>query len=535
MKEKTTVFWGVGTLCRAYLENNAKIEPSFFIDSNYYGEEFYGKKVLSPEAIEDWQGLFVIIMCKFHAEIVNDLKAKGLRQGTDFITYDMLCDNRKITYRESIEQCREFAAVKNYKNTTLLFIPVFTMRQNGTMLNFLAAYQEAHKNEQCIILTDCEGMDTSGVIEKYGWDVIALPLLSNWYEAKEYKEALKAEDSGESGKTKNILEIMHRKHVEDVDCTGRCLALMYEYYEQLLMILEAKRIIVWAAWNFQGYVLGRLAEKHQIPIGFMEFGWIPGTYQIDRKGIQGQGEYAVNPQKLLDIKVEKEELDRAGAVKSYIIDSQRDTGIFHKTMTDDEHLAKLDTDRKTVFVAGMDDEGMGMNPESDYWYQYVSHCFQSSKEMLAFLYDICRRNDWNLIFKPHPHYNKGNLPDIADIGSGIILVLDRDVDSLIQMSDVTVCMASAVEYKALMYGKPVVPVGRSAIQGKNCAYEVSDSSEIETALQEAVQKGMTKEQNAAFDMHLAQLMKTCLWDDLSRRVMRYGLPVTYNFFEEERV
>lgn len=339
----------------------------------------------------------------------------------------------------------------------------------------------------------------------------------------------------ERGRAETILEIMHRKRIEDVDSTRQCLALMYEYYDQLLAILKAKRIIIWAAWNFQGYVLGKVAEVYQIPVRYMEFGWIPGTYQMDRKGIQGQGEYAVNPQKLLNIKVEREEIRKAGAIRAYVINSQKDTGIFHNTTADDERLSKLNPDKKTVFVAGMDDEGMKMNPASDYWYHYVSHCFQASKQMAAFIYDICRRNDWNLIFKPHPHYNKGNLPEIAEIGSEIILVLDRDVDSLIQMADVTVCMASAVEYKALMYGKPVVSVGRSAIQGKKCAYEVRDRSEIEAVLQEAVQKGMTEEQRMSFDIHLAQLLKTCLWDDLSERNIRYGLPVTCNFFEEERV
>lgn len=532
---KKTVIWGIGTLCKAYLGNKPKIEPSFFIDSNYFGETFYGKNVESPESIDDWQELFVIIMCKAHAEIVDYLTARGLKRGTDFITYDMLYDNRRPTYHESIEQCKKFSCVKDYKNATLFFIPVFTMRQSGTMTHFLSAYFDAHKDEQCIVLADCEGMDTSGIIEKYGWDVIALPILSNWYETEEYKEALKAETPREGDEAEIILEILNRKRIEDVDHTRQCLTLMYEYYDRLLMILKAKRIVIWAAWNFQGYVLRKAAEARHIPFGFMEFGWIPGTYQIDRKGIQGQGEYALNPQKLLNIKVGKEEINKAKAIRAYIIDSQRDTGIFHNTSVDDERLSKLDPDKKTVFVAGMDDEGMGMNPESDYWYHYVSHCFHSSKEMLAFIYDMCRRNDWNLIFKPHPHYNKGNLLDIAEIDSGIILVLDRNVDSLIQMSDVTVCMASAVEYKALMYGMPVVPVGRSAIQGKKCAYEVRNRSEIESMLQEAVHRGMTEEQRMNFDIHLAQLLKTCLWDDLSERNTRYGLPVTYNFFEEERV
>lgn len=532
--KKETVFWGIGTLCKAYMENHAEMEPSFFIDSKYFGEVFYGKKVVPPESINDWHELFVVIMCKSYAEIVDDLIARGLKRGTDFITYDMLCDNRP-TYHESIEQCREFADVKNYNNVTLLFIPVFTMRQNGTMIHFLAAYMDAHKDEQCIILSDSEGMDTSGIAEKYGWDVIALPILSNWYETEEYKEALKAEMPEEGGKPECIAGIMHRKRIADVDCTRECLSLMYDYYDRLFMILEAKRMVMWAAWSFQGYVLSEVAKVHRIPCRFMEFGWIPGTYQMDSKGIQGQGEYAQNPQKLLSVEVGTEEIKRAGVIRAYMIDSQRDTGVFHNTAIDDERLSKLDPDRKTVFVAGMDDEGMGMNPESDYWYHYVSHCFPSSKEMLAYIYDICRKNDWNLIFKPHPHYNKGNLVDIADIGPEIILVLDRDVDSLIQIADVTVCMASAVEYKVLMYGKPLVPVGRSAIQGKKCAYEVKDKSEVETMLREAVQKGMTEEQRTSFDIHLAQLLKTCLWDDLSEREIRYGLPVTCNFFEEERV
>lgn len=532
---KKNVFWGIGNICRAYLDNDNNIIPEFFIDSNYYGERFYGKPVFSPDVIDDWSQLFIIIMCKMNGDIVDFLKEKGLNLKTDFVTYDMLCNNKKITYNESLMVCRDLMSRSHYDNLTLLFLPIFNMRSNKTMFHFIDAYQRAHKCEQYIIFTDRDGVDATGTIKKYAWTVIDLPVLAHWFETDEYRNVLKkelAEFSKGKVNYEKIEEIIRKKDTQDINNTRECLMLMYEYYGKLFEIMKPKRMVVWGGWDYRCYILGQLASERKIPVRFMEYGWIPGTYQLDRRGIQGQGEYAVDSKRLLNTVVLEKEIKQVKMLKTFILSSKKDTVVSHETITDDESLSKLNPDKKTVFVAGMDDAGMKMNPKSDYWYHYVSHCFQSTKEMLIFIYDICRRNDWNLIFKPHPRHNKGNLFDITDIGSDIIFILDRDVDSLIQIADVTVCMASAVEYKVLMYGKPLVSVGRSAIQGKKCAYEVKNKNEIETVMREAVNKGMAKAQETNFDIHLAQLLKTSHWDDLSEKDIRYGLPVACNFFEE---
>ena len=44
---------------------------------------------------------------------------------------------------------------------------------------------------------------------------------------------------------------------------------------------------------------------------------------------------------------------------------------------------------------------------------------------------------------------------------------------------------------------------------------------------------MTNEQNLNFELHMAQLLKKYLWDDLTDRKLRYGLSLDKDFFESQ--
>ena len=79
-----------------------------------------------------------------------------------------------------------------------------------------------------------------------------------------------------------------------------------------------------------------------------------------------------------------------------------DTRTFADTEEDNAALLRLDQNKKNIFLVGMDDHGMRMNPQNEYWKKYVSNVVESTEETLILLAELCKRNNWNLIFKPHP-------------------------------------------------------------------------------------------------------------------------------------
>ncbi len=142
--------------------------------------------------------------------------------------------------------------------------------------------------------------------------------------------------------------------------------------------------------------------------------------------------------------------------------------------------------------------------------------------------ELCKKHDWNLIYKPHP----GSPEDISkdDYNTeGIAIVRNASIDKLIEISDVVVSIMSAVHYKALMYEKPLVELGKYTDYGQGVAYEVHD--DFEKQIIEALEFGMTEKQKERFSHHVMMLLHYNHWDDLTHEDFPYGLKLTENLKE----
>ena len=79
-----------------------------------------------------------------------------------------------------------------------------------------------------------------------------------------------------------------------------------------------------------------------------------------------------------------------------------DSGEFQFSPSDEEQIRTIDRSKKIVFLVGMDDLGMGINPASDYWKEFVSSVVSSTGEAFEYIKKICLKHNWNFIFKPQP-------------------------------------------------------------------------------------------------------------------------------------
>ena len=133
-----------------------------------------------------------------------------------------------------------------------------------------------------------------------------------------------------------------------------------------------------------------------------------------------------------------------------------------------------------------------------------------------------------LIFKPHPGEP---VPELKCGLEDVIIVRSMEIDRLICLADVAVSIASAVDYKVLIYGKPLVQLGITGLLGKGCTYTVSKKEMLEEQIHLALKNGMTKEQTENYNRLLQILLQRYLWDDMSDRNIRYGLSVERDFLE----
>lgn len=541
--EKKLVFWGTGNITNTYLKRFPDIKPQFFIDSNWYTDKkFYNITVNRPDEIDRWDELFVVIMVSSAAaleEIEDILKKKGLKKEKDYIGFGDFFGYHKKSIAESLTYISDFISDrKDYQNCTLIFAPVFASRAADVMLNFFRMYGQKKAFGKCVLLSSLETMDEDYAENQIGFPVLDTPQICKWSGKKE-QDILDLEGDLShlielsDDERKCIEDLEQRKISEDKELSFRVSAEIYWYFKQVLVMLQPKEVIIWGEGPRKLDIMGEVSKRNNIPCGFMEYGWIPGTFQFERGGIAGHSEYAIHPEKILDLPIRNRYMD-VKAIREYIKKVQLDNGVFRTNDLDENNLSQIDKSKKTIFFVGMDDSGnnrIATNPLSEYWTKYISACFQSTFDAVLYVAKICERNQWNFIFKPHPSSVKdiGINPD--KLPANLIFIKDMKIDRLIEAADVVISIASAVDYKVLIYGKPLVSLGHTTLHKKGCCYEPENKEDIESQIIMAVNNGMTEEQNENFERHMIQLLENYLWDDLSNRDLRYGLTMETGFFK----
>lgn len=530
------VYWGAGTIGKMCLEQYPNIRPHFFIDSNRGSDTINDIPIKRPDDIEYWDKIFIVITMTAPDDIEAILKSKNLKKNENYALYRDFFPISKITLMESLSVVSNFVENNQfYKRAILIMAPVFISRESNNMICFFKQYGIERFPQRCVLFSHLGVVNEEEARKLAGYPVFNLPEICKW------EGVLKANDTIDRNSLIHeeflsrdekdwILQLEERKVSQDQEFSYKVTIEIYWYFKKLLSILKPSKVLVWGGWSRESYILADVAERAGVPYGFMEHGWIPGTIQFDKGGISGQSEYAVNPSKILErsIKSADREIKR---IRNYIIVNKTDTGKFRRIEEDEINLQRIDKRKKTVFFVGMGDYSMGINPHSDYWKQYVSSIFPSTKEAVFFVAKICEKNDWNFIYKPHPNPSNQDELDPETLHHNIIQVKYVEIDRLIRLADVVVSIASAVDYKVLIYGKPLVQLGHTTLYKKGCSYEVSDKDMVEVQINVAMDKGMTMEQNEKFELHMARLLEHYLWDDLSDRELRYGLSLKKDFFE----
>ena len=530
------VIWGTGLYaCEFAYAMRSRGEIAFFIDNNKdkQGKLFMGKKIMSPDDVEDWNDLYLYIPYNYYDEIVEQLKVYGLTDETHFQKYDQI--NKigsaacKTDYEAAIAMLRSMA--EKMKGYCLLWGRAWAFEGKGYK-EYIHEWKNNDRNLKLGLVSEAiwyskeeteeimglPAIVTSGIFDEHIY-------VENGMLEKEQLSFLTEKKYARSGAECLRVKFPFLTEAE----ADYMIYYMYQYVINVLDILQPETIIAYPLLMVQHRILEEVCIEKGIPLISTHQGIIPGTLVFDIGGEMGKSLPAVYFSKFRELSVEKEELEYSKKVWDYLYTSKLNRKIQQQNDCVEYVLRNIDKKRPIIMFAGQYDANSNMVPYTDETKEYHSPIFHTSIEAGIYMAELCNKNGWNFVYKPHPmntkFEDKGQLPD------NTIYVEFGNINDLIDTSDVVVTILSQTNYVALIRHKPVVMLGYNQTRGKGCTYEAFEKNRIQSAVKEALENGFTKEQEEAFLKHIAQVLKYYLFDDLQERELRFGLKAPFGIEE----
>ena len=295
----------------------------------------------------------------------------------------------------------------------------------------------------------------------------------------------------------------------------------YRYICRLLDIINPREVWLWNEFYAFHHIFRNICRERGIAVRYMEFGCIPGTICIEKEGQQGESTLARHPFLFSLKKIGGSDIENADRVLEYCRESGLNRNVQPARHIVTETLKFYRAGRKTLVYLGQNDYESGLRPYSRNSRKYHSPVFSSTLEALEYIQMLAIKNDWNLIYKPHPIMSAlGH--DTVTSADGLDIVTEVDINSVIDAADVVVTILSQSAYIALIREKPVVMLGYTQLKGKGCTYEAFSRRIIEKKLKYAMRHGYTQKQKKLFLRHTAQLLKYYLYDDGVEKKLKIG-------------
>lgn len=296
------------------------------------------------------------------------------------------------------------------------------------------------------------------------------------------------------------------------------------YLKTVLDRIRPDYVILWNEFYAFHMVFQSICHMREIPVFYMEFGCIPGTFVIEKYGQQGESYPSRHPFKFRRLCVEQSEEIQTEHILAYLSDTGMNRNRQPLPGNMGPYLKRCRTGRPVITYMGQNDYESGIYPYTCMTRKYHSPVFRSTLEALEFLRLLSVKNDWNLLFKPHPIMELFSMQ--KDGIYGYEPLKDVNINEVIDCSDVIVTILSQSAYLSLIRNTPVVMLGYIQLKGAGCAYEAYSRWKIEHMIRRALKYGCTNRQKKRFLEHTARLLKYCLYDDESHPELPFGQKIS---------
>lgn len=297
------------------------------------------------------------------------------------------------------------------------------------------------------------------------------------------------------------------------------------YYRALIEMVSPKLLLVWNNWGNNSSVPSSIAKEKGIPVISAERGFLEGTIMLSPDGY-GKDEINTEPQKFSEKIVDYNEIVHARSVLSFL----KQTGFNRYQQPNNKNLErmfkKLNKNRPNVLLIGAFDCENPSYPITHEAKETYGAVFGTSFDAAVYLSKLAKRYKWNLIYKPHPLMDKIDHSRKRRLPSNVLCINNVNINELIDLSDVIVCLVSGVSYISLIREKPLVELAYTTLKGKGCCYEVESVDDVANKIMQALKEGFTPSQKEAFERHVAQANKYYYYDDLGIRKIRFGRSIS---------
>ncbi len=521
--------WGTGLFASEFSYSIKRENIDFYIDNNKKMKEqsFLGKRVYTPDEIEDWSDIYIYIPYNFYDEIVRQLRQYGVNDESHFERYYEVNKFNVVEFKKDYEETLRILRKKaeQMKGFCLFWGRSWAFEDKGYR-EFLQRWKKNTIDLKLGLVSEAVWYYQEETEQKMNMPAIVTPGI---FDDNIYLEGGKLEEDEIAFLRKKVYAYQGAEclKAQFPDLTEESalymIYYMYQYATQVLEILHPKLIILYPLMMVQHRILEEVCRENGVPVISTHQGMLPGTLAFDIGGEVGKSLPAVYYKKFLKLPVGTGDLEQAEKVWDYLYRSKLNRKIQHKNNSIEYIMQKIDKAKPIVFYAGQNDINSNMVPYTEETQKYCSPIFKTSIDAGIYIAELCKKNKWNFVYKPHPmrikYEEKSQLPN------NTIYVENGNINDLVDISNVVVTILSQTNYISLVRHKPVVMLGYSQAKGKGCTYEAFEKDIIENVIRKALKNGFTEEQEKAFLIHIAQVLKYYLYDDLQEREIRFGRKV----------
>ncbi len=412
------------------------------------------------------------------------------------------------------------------KQNTIIFIGHMLAFDKGTC-NYMIELRKRLENTYFFVLNESIGVSDEKAKRLIPFDYLTVPrtAASGQFDPNfelDVPEKIRNEISAKEY-LRRAVDVLYSWH----DTMGRGYAewliyYVYKYYLQLIESLQPVAVVYWNEFNVLHDIFEKICNEKSIKNIFWEHGSLPGTFALEIDGQMGESYPAVHSTAFNNLEISKNEFLEASEIVKKLRNEKANRNLQPKCDLKKALGNKIDANKPIILYTGQNDFESGIFPYTDHTKQFHSPIFKNSDEAAIYLSELAKKNNWNLVYKPHPLMLKYGKCFVADKNENVIIVDNVDLNDLIDYVDVVVTILSQCAYAALIREKPVVMLGYIQLRQKGCTYDAFDKNEIEKQIKNALMLGYTQEQTSNFIKHVAQLKKYYLFDNLLNKGIKYG-------------
>ncbi len=281
-----------------------------------------------------------------------------------------------------------------------------------------------------------------------------------------------------------------------------------------LLRTQPEFVILGHQYECYYHISQEICEELKIPILFYHPGVITGTANFEFDGQMAESELLKNKDKYLNITLSKQEIDKT---KIYIERAKQGVYIRPGKPKDNcsDTIKALDHYRrihkKIVLYAGNVDFRTGIIPRSYKNSKLHSSWLDSTEHGLDELLKIAEKEDFYILFKPHPlaiPICKNKL-----IHSRVSMISDITLSKALEYSDIFCTICSSGIYEALIREKPSILMGSMQASLIPSVYKSTSPDSLKTHIIEGIKQGWTPKMTEDLENHIGMQLFHYLYSE----------------------